>query len=31
MAERVDFHVKAEKAMSVKARELSGLTNQGTL
>ena len=28
MAERVDFHVKADKAMSVKARELSGLTNR---
>jgi len=28
MGERVDFHVKADKAMSVKARELSGLTNR---
>lgn len=28
MRERVDFHVKADKAMSLKARELSGLTNR---
>jgi len=28
MRERVDFHVKADKAMSVEARELSGLTNR---
>lgn len=28
MAEKVDFHVKADKAMSVKAKELSGMTNR---
>ncbi|MBE6498601.1 MAG: hypothetical protein E7Z81_10090 [Methanobrevibacter sp.] len=28
MAEKIDFHIKADKSKTVKARELSGLTNR---